>query len=334
MLRVYFTSDDLARVRVAAAPDPLWEITNSFQILVSGRERAAFGEWRRQTRGRLPQVCAALTTLLPPRGYSPDFLTPDLHGSFHLESALDTVLSTPRAWLRTDMTRLAAAAPGRLTGLARALAGGEPPALRTLGTALRAYHQHALAPYWEVVQAHVDADRALRARAMMAEGVEGLLAGFRPVMRWKPPVLEAHYPVERELRLNGLGLLLQPSFFCVRTPVTLADGERRPVLAYPLQHPLGGTHRGGSPEPLGALIGRTRAAVLETVVSGCTTSELAGRLGISGPAASQHTAVLREAGLILSVRRSKNVLHTITPAGLSLLRSAPPTGPGSTTRKP
>ena len=33
MLRVHFTADDIARVRVAAAPDPLWEITNSFQVL-------------------------------------------------------------------------------------------------------------------------------------------------------------------------------------------------------------------------------------------------------------------------------------------------------------
>jgi hypothetical protein len=55
MLRVHFTSDDLARVRVATAPDPLWEITDSFQVLASAREGSpAFRAWRRQTRLRLP----------------------------------------------------------------------------------------------------------------------------------------------------------------------------------------------------------------------------------------------------------------------------------------
>ncbi|WP_151480798.1 winged helix-turn-helix domain-containing protein [Streptomyces albicerus] len=339
MLRVYFTSDDLARVRVAAAPDPLWEITNSFQSLAAGpRGIPGFAAWRRQVRLGLPPACAPLAVLLPPRGYSPDFLTPDLRGVFDLESALDTVLSTSRDRLRTDMSKLAAERPGPFPAGARALAEGESGALRRLGTALRAYHRHALVPVWAHIRAHVDADLALRARAMMEGGTERLLSGFRPVLRWQPPVLEADYPVEREVRLEGRGLLLQPSFFCVRTPVTLADSNLTPSLVYPLQHTLGGPALAGSAEPLGALIGRTRAAILEAVVIGRTTSELAGRFGISRPAASQHTAVLREAGLLLSVRRSKSVLHTITPAGLALLASAPgtaaPAGPFVATLKP
>ncbi|MDI5909582.1 helix-turn-helix domain-containing protein, partial [Streptomyces sp. 12257] len=88
----------------------------------------------------------------------------------------------------------------------------------------------------------------------------------------------------------------------------------------------------GSPAPggdLGALIGRTRAAILEDVVTGRTTGELADRLGISGAAASQHTAVLRRAGLLLSVRHGRHVLHTITPAGSALLEGTGSVGAGS-----
>ncbi|EDY47810.1 conserved hypothetical protein [Streptomyces clavuligerus] len=330
-MRVYFTSDDLARVRVAVAPDPLWEISNSFQTLASGRDGApAFSAWRRQTLHRLPPLCTALGTLLPPRGYSPDFLTPDPRGSFDLESRLDTVLSVPRAWLRADMSRLAAGSGVPLPAWGRALADGEPGALRRLAATLRAYHQHALAPIWAQVRAQVDADRAVRARDALEGGTEGLLKGFTPVLRWRPPVLEADYPVEREVRLNGRGLLLQPSYFCARAPVTLADSERTPVLVYPLQHAPGVPTPGGTGPPvsLGVLIGRTRAAVLGAVVSGCTTGELAGRLGVSSPAASQHTAVLREAGLLVSVRHGRSVLHTITPAGLALLLGGTGTGTG------
>ncbi|MGW3939980.1 hypothetical protein [Streptomyces phaeochromogenes] len=45
MLRVHFTADDIAHVRVAAAPDPLWEIVNSFQALIREENALAFGEW-------------------------------------------------------------------------------------------------------------------------------------------------------------------------------------------------------------------------------------------------------------------------------------------------
>jgi DNA-binding transcriptional ArsR family regulator len=326
MLRVHFTPEDVARVRVAAAPDPLWEITNSFQVLIMNEISLPFDEWRHRIRAQLPPAVRTLVALLPARGYSPDFLTPDLGGSFDLHGAVDTVLRTPRAVLRSDLTTLATSQrqSGPVPAGMRALAGGDPESLRRLGTVLHRYHRHALAPFWPRIRAQVDADRAVRIRAVLAGGAEGLLASFRPVLRWEPPVLESDYPVDRELRLGGRGLLLQPSYFCVRRPVMVANPELPPVLVYPVQHTLGWAlahdPTGRGPE-LGALLGRTRAAILEDAVNGRTTGELAERSGISGAAASQHTAVLRRAGLLTSVRHSKYVLHTITPTGLALLNS-------------
>jgi DNA-binding transcriptional ArsR family regulator len=327
MLRVHFTSDDLARVRVAAAPDPLWEIANSFQALIGEDAPLLFGEWRRLVRPRLGPAGGLLAALLPLRGYFPDFLTPDLRGAHDLPAAVDTVLGTPRGRLRRDLARLAASPglPRPLPPGTRALADGDLEALGRLGAALHAYHRRALAPFWPRIRAQVDADRAVRARAVLAGGTDGLLAGFRPVLRWQPPVLEADYPVDRELRLGGRGLLLQPSFFCLRRPITLAAEDLTPVLVHPIQHTLGWARESAPPADgtrLGALIGRTRAAILEDVVTGRTTGELAERFGISGAAVSQHTAVLRRAGLLLSMRRSKNVVHTITPAGRALLDGA------------
>ncbi|MFI6274911.1 ArsR/SmtB family transcription factor [Streptomyces sp. NPDC050988] len=332
MLRVHFTPDDIAHVRVAAAPDPLWEIVNSFQALIREENALVFGEWRRLVRPRLGPADGLLAALLPPRGYFPDFLTPDLGGSPGLESAVDTVLGTPRSDLRGDLARLVAppARPRPLPAEARALAEGTLEALQRLGAALHGYHRRALAAFWPHIRAQVDADRAVRARAVLGGGTDGLLASLRPVLRWQPPVLEADYPVDHELRLDGRGLLLQPSFFCSRRPVTLAVPlpDRTPVLVYPIQHTLGWALAPGATgrsTGLGALLGRTRAAILEEVVTGRTTGELAERIGVSGAAVSQHTAVLRQAGLLLSVRRSKHVLHTITPAGLVLLDGTPHT---------
>ncbi|HBF84684.1 MAG TPA: transcriptional regulator, partial [Streptomyces sp.] len=92
-----------------------------------------------------------------------------------------------------------------------------------------------------------------------------------------------------------------------------------PVLVYPVTHPAAPA----STEPgpwLGRLVGHTRSAVLQAVGNGCTTSELALRTGVSLASASQHACVLREAGLVLSLRHGGSVLHTLTPLGASLLR--------------
>jgi len=77
---------------------------------------------------------------------------------------------------------------------------------------------------------------------------------------------------------------------------------------------------------LAALVGRNRAAVLQSIADGCTTTELARRVGISLAAASQHASVLRGAGLIATRRQGGAVLHVLTPLGAELLQAG--LGPG------
>ncbi len=48
---------------------------------------------------------------------------------------------------------------------------------------------------------------------------------------------------------------------------------------------------------------------------------MADRVGVSLASASQHAAVLRNAGLVSTVRMGGAVLHTLTPLGSTLLRS-------------
>lgn len=54
---------------------------------------------------------------------------------------------------------------------------------------LRAYHEAVLTPYEEQMRARVDAERSAGCRALMDGGVEGMLAGLSPMMRWRRPVL-------------------------------------------------------------------------------------------------------------------------------------------------
>ncbi|MFI1399900.1 ArsR/SmtB family transcription factor [Streptomyces sp. NPDC020681] len=321
MLRIHFTGDDLARVRMAVRPDVLWETILSFHRLRERRRALAFGEWRSETRTRLNGETKLLSALVPPHGYFPDFLTPPAAGC-GLEPGLEAIRDTPPRRLHAELALVAsgrAAAPGLPARLA-ALAEGRPEPLARLVTVLRSYHRAAVEPYWPHIQARVEADRAVRGRALLDGGAGELLASLPPVLRWKAPVLEADYPVERELHLDGRGLLLQPSFFCRGTPVVYRDATLPPVLVYPADHtPAPAFGEAGGPS-LGRLVGHTRSAVLQAIRYGCTTSELARRAGVSLASASQHAAVLREAGLVLTLRHGNAVLHTLTPLGAALLR--------------
>ncbi|GLY80868.1 ArsR/SmtB family transcription factor [Actinoallomurus iriomotensis] len=315
MLRIWFGSDDLGRVRVARRPHALWETVLSLQTL-QGRRHTPLPGWRDVVLGRLgaPRASAALRTLrplIPARGYFPDFLTPadgDLDGGI--------------AAVRNAPPRRAAAELELLAGGSRAEDDDAHPVSRRLGhvgDALAYYHQTAVAPYMPRMRALIDADRAVRARALLDDGVEGLLRTLRPAVRWRRPVLEADYPVDQELRLDGRGLLLVPSVFCERTPVSLLDPSLPPTLVYPIGD--GGPPATPAGDGLAALIGGTRGEVLRRLdEAAATTSELARVLGISTASASQHASVLRRSGLVVSRRAGNAVIHRITPLGAALLR--------------
>lgn len=319
-LRIHFTLEDLARTRIAPGPDAMWEIANSLARLQSPRSAAEFGSWRKATIKRLGRSVGLLLPLVPPTGYFADFITP-AEGGQGLSAGIDAVCATPRARLHAEVGLLAA--ERRLPSWMSRLAHADGEAMVQLGRALRQYHEVAVEPYWSSVVKSVEADRALRARAFLDGGCEGLLASLRPFMRWRPPVLEVDYPVEQDLHLSGRGLLLVPSFFCWRMPVTLLDGDLPPVLVYPVDKgPIfpAATDRPDDVERrLGALLGNTRATVLRAIGTACTTTELGRRAGVSIASASQHATVLREAGLISTQRDGSSVRHSLTPLGMALL---------------
>lgn len=341
MLRIHVSRLDLSRVRMATRPDALWETILSFHRIRDRRASTVFGKWRAESRARLIGEAQLLAAVVPPRGYFPDFLTPSQEGAepFGLDVGIEALRDTPADRVHAELELLAAGRMRRRTdrpvgqraaGAGRASAalpaalmeGRAEPLARLIG-ALRSYHHAAVEPYWPHIRASVEADRAVRGRALLDGGADGLLATLPPMIRWRPPVLEADYPVDRDLYLDGRGLLLQPSFFCRGTPVVYRDPSLPPVLVYPVTNP--GAPVFAEPGPwLGRLVGHTRSAVLSSIGSGCTTSELARRAGVSMASASQHASVLREAGLVLTLRHGSSVLHTLTPLGGSLLRGGAP----------
>jgi DNA-binding transcriptional ArsR family regulator len=326
LLRIHFTLEDVGRTRLAGDGDPLWEVVHSGFRLNYRDQDPAFRAWKRAlrvkgTRSAEVRAGAALLAALAPSGpYFPDFLTPP-EAAGGLEEGLEAVLSTPRARLRAEMARLAENSP--VPSRFHALAEGRPAVLRGVTAVLRAYHSAVVAPHDGAVRAAVAADRARRSRVLAEQGVEGLLATL-PSARWAPPVLEVEYGLDQDLHLNGRGLLLVPSFFCNRLPISLADPALPPALNYPVDGSLRWVSLAADrPGGLEALMGPTRAAVLVAVgeCAGATTTQLAKRLSTSLPSISRHTAALRAAGLITTHRDGAAVLHAMTPLGTSLLEA-------------
>lgn len=321
MLRIVFSAEDLGRIRVAAVPDHMWEIANSVQTLQLRDGVLPFGAWRQAVRLRLSADSRKLAALLPPHGYSPDFLTPAV-GSRSLIEAVRAVTGTPADRLDTDLARLAAA--HRLPVWAGRLAQGHLTALDQLGAAIHAFQAEALAPYWPRIRAHVEADSLRHRHALATEGPEALLAGLGPWTRWVPPALEVTYPVDQTLHLRGRGLTLQPSYFCWPKPVSLFDSALAPVLVHPVPHTRWARPdaRHDPKKVLGALMGPVRAAVLLAACTPRTTGDLAAGLSVSTASVSQHTAKLRDAGLLITVRQAGRALHITTAQGHALIRSA------------
>jgi DNA-binding transcriptional ArsR family regulator len=334
MLRIHFTAEDLGRVRLAPTMDAMWEMTLSLHLLPTRGSTLIFDRWRTQVRDAVSRsgAGAPLSLLLaidPPASYFPDFLTPSRHRG-DLASGIEAVRLTPNNQFGAQLGLLARTS--NLPASAQALARGDDDAIGYLCDALRAYHSIALAPFQQWIDHRIAQVLDRHRQHMTSGGSEMLLRSLAPLCRWRSPVLEVPFPHDFDLHLDGRGLLLVPSFFCVGMPVKYYSEDLPPTLVYPITH----DPRWGTPAPLAdhvsLLIGGTRARILDHVVgSGASASqELAERLHLSAATVSYHTKVLRDAGLITSRRDGPAVVHRITALGTALLAgTTAPVGPAN-----
>ncbi|MFF8710104.1 ArsR/SmtB family transcription factor [Streptomyces sp. NPDC015184] len=179
-------------------------------------------------------------------------------------------------------------------------------------------------PHWPALHASLGGDLTKQARTLREGGVEQLLSGLHPRIRWRSPVLEVDSPIDIDHRLNGRGLLLAPgpSAFPSYVPCDPLDG--RPTLHYQVGEDRTfqdhAAAQQGSHPALGKLLGHGRAAVLEVCAEGGSTSQPAERSGLSPSTVSEHLTALRRAGLIDTASAGKTRHHTLNDLGTQLLR--------------
>jgi DNA-binding transcriptional ArsR family regulator len=326
--RIHFTADDLEQIQVRPTLGPLAETVKAMSLLRCTRQpHAPYRQWRGQVKGRLTPQMTALTALLPPG--TPGVDLPMLTGTAPtMEQGVQALLAVPREHLLVEMefTDRQHKLPAAVWAVAET--GGQ--ARLQLAAAAVAAHEVLVEPYWTAIHACLHAEHVARLRTLAADGPSRLLASLQSQwVRWRPPVLEVLLPSDYDMPLNGRGIALMSSVFVGQMPglhTNPNDHAAVPWLVLPIaddriaQHHLWNNPRARG-AALAALVGRNRAAVLRTVAGGCTTTELADRVGISLAAASQHASVLRDAGLITTHRQGSAVLHVITPLGAELLRA-------------
>jgi len=327
--RIHFTTLDLARTRVTNAPMPGLELHFALRTLQNRSQPARWDAWRRRARARLTDEARMALSLVPPIGYAPTFLTPpqiDTPGAM-----LEAMRTMPRSAVGAE---LAAIADRQFIPSWAHRLGDDPELYAKLSDGVRSLYATLVEPHWTQITDLVRADQAVRVRQLLTGGIERVLAEANPRwMRWKPPVLEIWMPkgIERDLHLEGQGVVLMPSVFHPRTTV---DDETRPqpIVSYPagLEHPLHSLSVVTPTAParrrmsaVAALLGTTRSAVLTVIAEhpGSSTKELAALVGIAPASASEHATVLRDAGLISTVRYRNAALHSVTNLGLALLNA-------------
>nr|WP_238355820.1 winged helix-turn-helix domain-containing protein [Kribbella sandramycini] len=297
-------------------PEPLRQVALAARALSPSQTSTATRRWRRMAGSRVRPTMGPLLKLISPTGQFPGFLTPTVDRA-GLEPAIERLLETPADLIRAE---LGPHLPSEIHPYMRALLGGRAEARRALGGAVRDFHRHVLGPSAiELGRLHA-ADLAIRSRTVLAAGGEELLATLHPKVSWQDDILTIATPWEYDVRLAGRGLRLCPSPF-VADCVTFDEPGQTPLLVYPaVELPVVDPAERDSADGLAELLGRTRAAVLRSLVSPAGTSQLARRLNISNASASEHARVLRAAGLLTTDRSRGATHHSLTPTAVQLLR--------------
>ena len=166
-----------------------------------------------------------------------------------------------------------------MTPFLRALADGHGPALTALGEAVANLQTVALQPYRRRIASQVAAAAAQAGARAAGAGIGAMLSALHPQVSWDGHELSVASTGEFSHELDGRVLVVRPSVLAVKPGLSGNDFADTVELYYPAaEAALVPDPRPEAADPaLAALLGSTRAAVLDAVVRSpaITTSQLA-----------------------------------------------------------
>jgi DNA-binding transcriptional ArsR family regulator len=318
-----FTLEDLARTRFAISP--MWELVSGLRALRDPARAAHHLPWVAEAlplaRGLELETALALT---PADGYIPDFLTPPPSTPLaSFDDELELVRATPAARIRGDIATFAAEQRRVRRAPLERLREHPRRELARLCDALAEVWALVLAPHWERVRSVLEADLLHRSRRLTDGGPARLFEDLHPAVRWHDRRLEVDQVYDAQVSLGGEGVLLVPSAFQAVGPASISQAPWQPTLIYPARGLalLWAPGAAEAPGALAAVIGETRARLLEALEAPRSTTELARRLALTPGAVSKHLSALHAAGLATATRHGRSVLYLRTPVAEQLLRA-------------
>jgi DNA-binding transcriptional ArsR family regulator len=323
MIELVLAHTDLARVRFAHSP--IRELVTSLLVLQDPHRRAMHGRWLVAVRPRLGRLrLELLTALVPASGFLPQFLLPAVSKAWpELAEELDAVAASPPAVVRDELDELYEDRP--LPAILRSLYEDPATHLAKVVDELDCYWQAAIQPVWQRVRAACAADLTYRMEQFADGGLARVLAQLHPSVAFAGDLLQIDKPhhCSHRFDLAGAGIVLVPCAFVWPTLMVECCSVEQPTVTYPARGVAEVWQEPAAEhvDPLIALVGRTRATLLATLDLPRSTTQLAGQLGLSPPAVSQHLKVLKEAALVTARRRGRTVLYQRTPAATTLLRA-------------
>ena len=316
-----FSREDPARTRFVVSP--LFETMAALRVLLEPRRQQYHLPWLDAVRPEVEQLdLEPLLTLSPQHGWTPDFLNPAPAGpGTNVAWQLEQVRATSTEQVARELERSLTQRSGVPVppGAWRLL--DDPAASRArLADLLEQCWRLLIAPHWPRLHEFLDTDVAFRTQTLADYGLERVLADLHPRARWTGRALVIQGFEPGRCLLNGAGLLLMPSVFLWPSLAPVIDPPARPALAYPARGiaELWQPARTPQSDALARLLGRTRAALLESLAEPASTHTLARRHDLAPSTVSEHLSALRDARLVSSRRQRHAVMYQQTRLGTAL----------------
>jgi DNA-binding transcriptional ArsR family regulator len=321
MLKFKLSLDVLGNTRFAYSP--LAEAASSIRLLGAPQMAHIHQPWVREVRIPLDDVdVALLCAVAPPGRWAPGFLfLPATSPHTTIEEQLQLLIDLPVSDVRRDLETIWS---GRaVPRCAQTLLDAGREGIQRLGDVIWDYWQIAIEPYWPRICAVLEDDVAYRASHALAGGLFQLLSDLHPEVSLSSDLLHIDKPHHADATYDGAELTLIPSVFTFPNLIVGHDDGGKFSLTYAARGVgrvwEGISRRDTHEDQLGALLGRTRAAILTRLAVPMSTTQLARELNQSPGTISQHLAILRDSAMVISWRSGRHVLYRQTPLAASIL---------------
>jgi DNA-binding transcriptional ArsR family regulator len=312
---------DLAATRFTVSP--LHEVIISFFPMYICPDQA-HTRWVLDVRARADVDHELLSSLISPDRWIPDFVVPaPMQSRPTFGEQLNQIRATPLETVVADVHAAFANSP-----LPSAIKryGDEPAALlAAIVSALAQYWAVAIAPYWQRMNATLEADVLYRGLQCVQAGPGAALGQIDPRIHWRDGLLTIDVVADVNERVPVAGRIthLLPSVF-VKSPTVGVTDDAPPWLGYRSRRSAltWNNVKPVSSVAIQELLGRRRAGLLLALDQPRSTTELAYQSAVTPSGISQHLRVLAAAGLVDRARVGRLVLYSQTELARQLFNGS------------